>query len=78
MWINVSSILLDIILYKRYKSVKDILVLCLYGFLEMLGYRQLVALERLVATFRFWKKGWGQPKRQEIKVSSARETVGKP
>jgi len=23
-------------------------------------------VERLIATFMFWKKGWGKPKRKEI------------
>jgi hypothetical protein len=71
MWISIGSILLDNILYKRYKSLRDILKLCGYAFLEMLGYRQLIAIERLAATFRFWKKGWGKPKRQEIKVTTS-------
>jgi cellulose synthase/poly-beta-1,6-N-acetylglucosamine synthase-like glycosyltransferase len=70
MWINIGSILLDNILYKRYRSLSDILKLCGYSFVEMLGYRQLIAVERLIATFQFWKKGWGKPKRQEIKVEA--------
>ena len=67
MWINVGSILLDDILYKRYKSLKDLLKLSLFGFLEMLGYRQLITMERVIATFEFWRKDWGKAKRQEIK-----------
>lgn len=67
MLINIGSILLDNLLYRRYKGIKDISKLCLYGLLEFLGYRQLIVVERLLATFQFWKKGWGKPKRQEIK-----------
>lgn len=68
-WINIGSILLDNILYKRYHGISDVLKLCAYSALEMLGYRQLIALERLRATFSFWKKGWGKPKRHEIKIA---------
>ncbi len=68
MWINIGSVLLDNILYKRYESVKDIIKLCFFGFLEMLGYRQVITIERLIATFQVWKKDWGKPKRQPIKI----------
>lgn len=72
MWINVSSVLLDDILYKRYRGLNDLLKLCLFGFLEMLGYRQLITAERMIATFTFWTKGWGKPERREIKVNESR------
>lgn len=75
MWINIGSVLLDNILYKRYGSLKDILKLCLFGFFEMLGYRQLITLERLVATFGFRRKKWGKPKRHEIELDSRKEAV---
>ena len=75
MWINIGSVLLDNILYKRYGGLKDILKLCLFGFFEMLGYRQLITLERLVATFGFRRKKWGKPKRHEIELDSRREAV---
>lgn len=71
MWINIGSILLDNILYKRYQSLKDILKLCGFAVLEMLGYRQLIAVERLVATSQFWKKSWGKPRRQQIRVEAS-------
>ncbi|BET57830.1 glycosyltransferase family 2 protein [Geobacter sp. 60473] len=65
-WINLGSIFLDNLIYKRYKGVRDILKLCLFGLLEFFGYRQIIVVERLIATFMFWKKGWGKPKRKEI------------
>ena len=68
MWINLGSVMLDNLIYKRYKGLKDIFTLYLYGLLEFLGYRQLIVLERLLATFQFWKKGWGKAKRQEIRT----------
>ncbi len=73
MWINIGSVLLDDVLYKRYKSLKDMLKLCLFGFFEMLGYRQLIALDRFIATFAFRKKGWGKPKRHKIEFNSERQ-----
>lgn len=75
MWINIGSVLLDNILYKRYGSLRDILKLCLFGFFELLGYRQLITLERLVATFGFKRKEWGQPKRQEIELDSRKRAI---
>jgi len=70
MWINIGSILLDNILYKRYKSLKDIMKLCVYGFFEMFGYRQLIAADRFVATFGFRRNAWGHPRRQRIQYNS--------
>jgi cellulose synthase/poly-beta-1,6-N-acetylglucosamine synthase-like glycosyltransferase len=67
MWINIVSVLLDGVLYKRYRSIRDLLKLCFFGFLEMLGYRQLITMERMIATFMFWKKDWGKARRHRIK-----------
>ncbi len=66
MWINVSSIFLDNFIYKRYSSIKDVIKLCLAGIIEFFGYRQLIAAERIIATFEFWRKGWGKPKRGKL------------
>ncbi len=66
MWINVSSIFLDNFIYKRYSSIKDLLKLCFAGIIEFFGYRQLIAAERVIATFQFWRKGWGKPKRERL------------
>lgn len=75
MWINISSILLDDILYKRYKGLRDLLKLCLFGFLEMLGYRQLITMERALATFKFREKTWRKGKRHKIAVNERYENV---
>jgi len=69
MLINIGSVLLDSILYKRYKRVIDLLKLCLFGFFEMLGYRQLITIPRMIATFTFWKKDWKKAKRQKISLN---------
>jgi len=73
MWINIGSILLDNILYKRYKSLKDIMILCVFGFFEMFGYRQMIAATRFVATFGYKNSTWGHPRRQEIAVVSLKK-----
>lgn len=65
-WINLGSVLLDNLIYKRYKGIKDILKLSFYGILEYFGYRQLIVIERFLASFQFWKKGWGKLRRHEI------------
>lgn len=75
MWINIGSILLDNVLYKRYKSLKDIMKLCVFGFLEMFGYRQLIAADRFVATFSFKRRKWGNPKRQRIEYNSWKKRI---
>ncbi len=66
MWINIGSVLIDDVLYKRYSSLRDLLKLCLYGALELLGYRQLITMERMIATFEFWRRDWGKQKRHRI------------
>lgn len=71
MWINISAVLLDNFIYRRYRGIKDILKLCIGGVIEFLGYRQLIAAERIIATFQFWKKGWGKPKREKIEHEEA-------
>ncbi|AJE03448.1 glycosyltransferase family 2 protein [Geobacter pickeringii] len=70
-WINLGSILLDNLIYKRYSRLGDIMKLCFFGLLEFFGYRQIIVVERLIATFFFWKKGWGKPKRREIHGESS-------
>ena len=75
MWINIGSILLDNILYKRYKSLKDVLILCGFGFLEMFGYRQMIAATRFFATFGYKSNTWGQLRRQRIEVVSLKEHI---
>ena len=75
MWINIGSILLDNILYKRYKSLKDVLMLCGFGFLEMFGYRQMIAATRFFATFGYKSNTWGKLRRQRIEVVSLKEHI---
>lgn len=66
MWINLGSILVDEILYRRYSKLRDTLKLCFFGLIEMLGYRQIITLDRFLATFCFNNKKWGKAKREEL------------
>lgn len=71
--ISMGSILLDNLMYRRYGRIRDILKLMLYSLLEIFGYRQLIVMERFVATFQFWYRAWGKPKRKNIaKITSVK------
>lgn len=70
-WLNIGAVLLDNLIYRRYHSILDLLRLCLFGLLEFFGYRQLITVERLIATFTFWKTEWGKARRQEIEDEPA-------
>lgn len=74
-WLNLGSIILDNMVYKRYGSVADLLKLFLFGLLEFFGYRQLIVVERFIATVLFWKKEWGKPKRQEMRNEAVGESA---
>jgi cellulose synthase/poly-beta-1,6-N-acetylglucosamine synthase-like glycosyltransferase len=71
-WINVAGVMLDNLVFRRYRDLRDVLKLSLYGSLEFLGYRQLLAAERLISTFQ-WRSGWGQARRQKIESSEVGE-----
>jgi cellulose synthase/poly-beta-1,6-N-acetylglucosamine synthase-like glycosyltransferase len=75
MWLNLGSIMLDNMIYRRYGSVRDLLKLFLFGLLEFFGYRQLIVVERFIATILFWKKEWGKPKRLEMGHETVRENA---
>lgn len=65
-WINLGSVMLDNLIYMRYKDLTDVFKLCLFGLIEFLGPRQIILVERLLASFQFWKKEWGKPTRHAI------------
>ncbi|MEN2981835.1 MAG: glycosyltransferase [Thermus sp.] len=66
---------METLLLKRYPRFSDRLVLLGLAFLEALGYRQLLALERFLATFQVWRKRgvWGEMRRKGLE---APETEG--
>lgn len=67
MSLNVGAVLLDNLIYRRYKGVPDLLKISACAFLECLGYRQLLVVERLFATFMVFRRDWGKAEREEIK-----------
>lgn len=71
--ISVGSILLDNLLYKRYGSLKDIVKLMFFSLLDIFGYRQIIVMERFVATFQFWYRAWGKPKRKAMEEAKVGE-----
>lgn len=59
---------IETLLLSRYSSMKDRAILFAAGLLELLGYRQILVFERLVASFQVWNKRgkWGAMKRAKI------------
>ena len=69
--LSMGSILLEQVSFCKYASLKDILFLTLFGFLENLGYRQLTVLYRIEGILKFKKlrHSWGTIERKKF-VSS--------
>lgn len=65
---------IETLLFKRYASLWERLLLLGMGVLEVLGYRQLLALERFVASFQVWRKRgvWGEMTRKGLQTPQAR------
>jgi len=74
-WLNLGSILLDNIIFRRYRTLGDLLKLSFFGVIEFVGYRQLMVVERLFATLTCWRHGWGKPKRQELHDKTTKRTI---
>lgn len=70
MWLNASAVLFDNFISRRYMRLRDSYKIALLGTLEYLGYRQLVAVERLIGTFQVWKSHWGRAKRKPIATTT--------
>ncbi len=58
----------ETLLLRRYPSLREQLILLLYAFLEPLGYRQILAWERFLATFQVLRKRgvWGEMQRKGV------------
>jgi cellulose synthase/poly-beta-1,6-N-acetylglucosamine synthase-like glycosyltransferase len=72
MLINIGSVLIDNIAYRPYGTIRDVLKLCVYGILEMLGFRQILAVQRAIATFQVKKRDWGMLARERIQPPAYR------
>ena len=62
--INIAAIFLDNFNYRRYRKNGDILRLCWLSVVEFFGYREIMLLERVKATFSFRETGWGTQSRK--------------
>jgi len=60
---------IETLLLARYPRVRDRLLLLLAGLLEPLGYRQILAVERLLATFQVGRRrgAWGGMRRRGLR-----------
>lgn len=69
MGVNLGSVLIDNLLFSRYKNVRDVITLSIFAVFEMIGYRQLVTLWRMTATLSFPVNrmgSWGTIKRYDF------------
>ncbi|WP_105317969.1 glycosyltransferase family 2 protein [Thermus tenuipuniceus] len=59
---------METLLLKRYPRLRDRLALLFLAILEGLGYRQILAWERFLATFQVWRKRgvWGEMRRKGL------------
>jgi len=59
---------METLLLKRYPRLLDRVVLLFLSLLEVLGYRQVLALERFLATFQVLRKRgqWGEMRRKGV------------
>ncbi|PKY10515.1 glycosyl transferase [Acidithiobacillus marinus] len=64
--LNVSAVVFDNLISKRYESNGDIFKVALTSAIEFLGYRQVVDFERAIGTLFAWRSKWGHPKRKPI------------
>lgn len=66
MWLNAAGVLIDNLVLHRYTRVRDALKVALLGSLEFIGFRQLVAVERLIGTFQISRHRWGAIRRHSV------------
>jgi predicted acyltransferase len=59
---------METLLLKRYPRLRDRVALLSLSLLEVLGYRQVLALERFIATFQVLRKRgqWGEMRRKGL------------
>ena len=70
MWLNAAGVLIDNLVLHRYTRVRDVLKVALFGSLEFLGFRQLVAMERLIGTFQVSRHRWGAIRRHRVESAA--------
>jgi hypothetical protein len=70
MWLNAAGVLIDNLVLHRYTRVRDALRVALLGSLEFIGFRQLVAVERLIGTFQVSHHRWGAIRRHKVESAA--------
>jgi hypothetical protein len=70
--LSIGAILLEEFTFRRYKKLSELLTLMLFGVLENFGYRQLNALWRMHALWKFIfrAKGWEHVEKRGFTKSS--------
>ncbi|MBD3275334.1 MAG: glycosyltransferase, partial [Candidatus Marinimicrobia bacterium] len=63
--ISIASVALEEMTFRRYDRFRDLLLLCVYTFLEQIGFRQLTMFFRLrgLLSALTGRKSWGHPER---------------
>ncbi|MEY2333016.1 glycosyltransferase family 2 protein [Acidithiobacillus ferrianus] len=67
--LNISAVLLDNLISRRYEKSSDVAWVAAYSALEFFGYRQIVDIERLFGTLFAWRTHWGHAKRKAMSKS---------
>lgn len=69
MWLNAAGVLIDNLVVHRYTRLRDTLKVAFWGSLEFVGFRQLVAIERMIGTFQLSRDRWGEIRRHRVEAS---------
>jgi cellulose synthase/poly-beta-1,6-N-acetylglucosamine synthase-like glycosyltransferase len=71
--LSLLALIVDDLLFQRYERASDLAKMMLSAFLEFIGYRQVLALRRTVAsvTFLFRRGHWGRIRREKISQEKA-------
>ncbi len=69
MWLNAAGVLIDNLVVHRYMRLRDTLKVAFWGSLEFVGFRQLVAIERMIGTFQLSRDRWGEIRRHRVESS---------
>lgn len=77
MWLNAAAVLFDNFVVQRYARLYDSYKIALLGSLEYIGYRQVVAVERLIGTFQVWKRHWGRAHRKPVVTTTTKRPGGR-
>lgn len=66
--LSIGAVLLEEYTFSKYPSIKQLLILSLYGIMENFGYRQITLLFRIEGILKYGKlkHSWGQIKRQNF------------